>query len=635
MQVNKALGLPDISPSAVSYLRRSEFSDCIIKRRGDMFARCGTCDRRKQLRSAHAVGSTAYVYYADALQRHLAEQEAHRQAYYASRYLSIQKPDQVLTIIHDKMDHSKTASPCFANRNKNTEGFMKLPVSVTGMIAHGHGDVRYAHYSLDLYPADSNHTVGSIARLLRDLERPKATATGELFQNAGTTPLFSALLQDKAQCIEALGVSGESTDAAPLPPVLHVQLDNCWKDNKSRFVFCFWSLLVARGVFEEVFVSFLLVGHTHEDIDASFGRWSMKLREHDYPTLPSLMESYMNLDENTGKVIPHLIEEVPDFKAFVLPYIAKDGDKLIGHTKGQQFKFTMREGEPIMQFKILCTEETWKPAGGIKLWSTDAEGKQRLPTGDPFAATPIPMRNKDEIVKGLAGFIRHWESLAAQDLSGSYLATHGPLIEYWKGVKEALELPSTVLPSARLVLADGFWPNARGRVSTNDIFTGNGTVREEFAEDEHYIGPARQRPMPSFRVARDCGEGYMLLLRPGDDGLHPKPVWLALALSDPRLSSTSEHYQHIQVQYFTPIKKDRSVQESYQGWDIGGRSALKWKAESNQPPCWVHTDSILTAWKPRAGAKHITIPDLQVRLAKDNLERCDEDDEDPGTSDSQ
>jgi hypothetical protein len=42
---------------------------------------------------------------------------------------------------------------------------MKLPVAVTGMIAHGHGDVRYVYYGLDIYPSDSNHTVGSIAGL--------------------------------------------------------------------------------------------------------------------------------------------------------------------------------------------------------------------------------------------------------------------------------------------------------------------------------------------------------------------------------------------------------------------------------------------------------------------------------------
>jgi hypothetical protein len=30
-------------------------------------------------------------------------------------------------------------------------------------------------------------------------------------------------------------------------------------------------MLVAKGIFEEEFVSFLLVEHTHEDINATFG----------------------------------------------------------------------------------------------------------------------------------------------------------------------------------------------------------------------------------------------------------------------------------------------------------------------------------------------------------------------------
>ena len=44
------------------------------------------------------------------------------------------------------------------------------------------------------------------------------------------------------------------------------------------YIFAYWSLLVLKYIFKEVFVSFLLVGHTHDDIDASFGRWTMKLR---------------------------------------------------------------------------------------------------------------------------------------------------------------------------------------------------------------------------------------------------------------------------------------------------------------------------------------------------------------------
>ena len=56
-----------------------------------------------------------------------------------------------------------------------------------------------------------------------------------------------------------------------LPPVLYVQLDNCWKDNKSQWIICFWSLFVAKAVFKNIQVPFMLIGHMHDDIDASFG----------------------------------------------------------------------------------------------------------------------------------------------------------------------------------------------------------------------------------------------------------------------------------------------------------------------------------------------------------------------------
>jgi hypothetical protein len=67
---------------------------------------------------------------------------------------------------------------------------MKLLVAVTGMIAHGHGDVRYAHYGLDIYLSDSNHIVGSIAKLLRDLESLLVYSTRQMFVGGGSSPLF-------------------------------------------------------------------------------------------------------------------------------------------------------------------------------------------------------------------------------------------------------------------------------------------------------------------------------------------------------------------------------------------------------------------------------------------------------------
>ena len=105
-----------------------------------------------------------------------------------------------VTIIHNKMDHSKTSSPHFSHKSKHMDSFMKLLISVTGMIAHGHGDIRYAHYGLDIFPSDSNHTVGSIAKLLRDLELPPKYSSRELFSRSGLAPLFTALLAGAEMC---------------------------------------------------------------------------------------------------------------------------------------------------------------------------------------------------------------------------------------------------------------------------------------------------------------------------------------------------------------------------------------------------------------------------------------------------
>ena len=83
---------------------------------------------------------------------YIAGQRVHREFYYANWVLLEKEPEKCVTIIHDKMDHLKTSSLYFSHKSKHMDSFMKLSVSVTGMIAHGHGDVRYAHYGLDIFP---------------------------------------------------------------------------------------------------------------------------------------------------------------------------------------------------------------------------------------------------------------------------------------------------------------------------------------------------------------------------------------------------------------------------------------------------------------------------------------------------
>ena len=48
-----------------------------------------------------------------------------------------------------------------------------------------------------------------------------------------------------------------------LPPVMVLQLDNTWQENKNSHMFAFLASLVEAGVFEKIIVNFLPVGHTH------------------------------------------------------------------------------------------------------------------------------------------------------------------------------------------------------------------------------------------------------------------------------------------------------------------------------------------------------------------------------------
>jgi hypothetical protein len=151
----------------------------------------------------------------------------HRELYSANRYRSRFFPGECVTIVHDKMDHTKTASPVFSHKTKQLDGLMKLPVSVTGMLAHGHGDVCYAHCGLDIFAHDSNYTVGSFAKLLRDLERPPKLASHRLFDGSRSSPLFEAVLSGAEMCEAVFPPLSETpSTATPLPPILNVQMDN-------------------------------------------------------------------------------------------------------------------------------------------------------------------------------------------------------------------------------------------------------------------------------------------------------------------------------------------------------------------------------------------------------------------------
>ena len=620
---NATFNLPPISSSGLSNIRRTSFPEYAPKARGDTFARCGTCDRYRQLKSACTPSSSTLSMWDRLLNTHLESQRAHRMLYYSNRYISEMYPEKMLTIIHDKMDHSKTASPHFSHKTKATDCFMKMPVAVTGMIAHGHGDIRYAHYGLNIFPTDSNHTIGSIARLLRHLEEEPKNVSHKLFEASGTqSKLTKAVLQGSEICLDSLVPQRTPQEDVPppsLPPVLTLQLDNASGDNKNRWVFAFCSLLVLKGVFREIMINFLIVGHTHEDIDALFGRWSTKLKTNDYPTIPRLMKSFMDCE--TQPVIPHFIEEVPDFKQFVQGYLGTSGDYLEGHSKAQQFKFHMdSEGWPIMEYKNVCNEVEWLPKGGkgIRLWSATEDGRPNVPTGDPRPLPPHPMKALLEIKKGLSGLLGLWKEMADAENSGEFRSKNESLVEYWTTVRVALDEPL----EARAELKDGFWPKSEISLDDSDRRQEDGSLQEGQAEDVAFVGLRKDRPRPSFRVDKDTHAGYMVAVRPADGD--PKPFWLARAITAP--SPDPGHRQQIQIQYWTPASGRHINMDSYEGWDT--KEGNVWREDFVIPAAWSNTDCLMTAWKPRGkrigddqpqAITKVSIPKTQIGIIKDSV----------------
>jgi hypothetical protein len=75
-----------------------------------------------------------------------------------------------------------------------------------------------------------------------------------------------------------------------LPRVLLLHMDNTSKENKNNLMIKYLCFLVFHGVFDEVRILFLLVGHTHSVIDQRFSVISRELSAQDAYTLLQLMQ---------------------------------------------------------------------------------------------------------------------------------------------------------------------------------------------------------------------------------------------------------------------------------------------------------------------------------------------------------
>ncbi len=153
---------------------------------------------------------------------------------------------------------AKTNIPNDLAKGKSDDVGMPLTAKLMGVIAYGYG--WWGFWSFPEWAASSNLTLTALCKVFRDV--------------SGKDPLG--------------GEVPRRGDA--LPKRLDLQMDNTAKDNKNHYLLGFCGMLVAEGVFEEVRVFFLPVGHTHQVIDQTFSLISKKLSSRGAYSLPDLME---------------------------------------------------------------------------------------------------------------------------------------------------------------------------------------------------------------------------------------------------------------------------------------------------------------------------------------------------------
>ena len=250
--------------------------------------------------------------------------QGERDSYYRRISAAERHPNSYVSVIIDGSDNSQYHLPYFVHRDSDSNSAWKIGLHLFGAIVHGVGPQLFPVY--DTCPLGTNATIDVLHHVL----------VAEYARRGGS-----------------------------LPPVLYLQLDNTVRQCKSRFVMAWLGLLVHWRVFQDVFVSFLPKGHTHEDIDQLFSQLAMWFRKHDAASIlgfESAIASAIKYDDRAPTNIKTL-DRVANIRDWVEPLLAKmDGISQDKH----QFRITRINVEGGNEVRIM--NRNWIARKGHNVW---------------------------------------------------------------------------------------------------------------------------------------------------------------------------------------------------------------------------------------------------------------------------
>ncbi|KAL3686809.1 hypothetical protein R1sor_013118 [Riccia sorocarpa] len=541
-----------------------------------------------------------------------------RSCYYSHNQLACDEPSLYKSSIHDDMDSSKTAVPRLDNYVKSLSGVgIPVPMKIAGILNRGHGPPALAHVTIGgLWSSDPNFTVTSIAKYLRDCEDFDRDMRGDLvFEKELQHPLLKAFMNKDifTKTVATATIllpqqASTSNNSNPadkpfnkLPHTFYMQLDNSGKDNKNWVLMAFFSELVARGVFKTVFMYFLIVGHTYEDVDAFFSKVNRALSFQHISNIPQLMAAVMEAEEK--KVLPRFITEVADYKAHALPY----RKPIKGVSQPVAFKFYMQDNKPMYQYQKTYGGP-WAPTCGDSLWKrTDPKSKTDF--------TVIPPPDREPVCSGMAK-----NHAAAKDII-SYLNVY---LKHMKAIQEKTNPSNKCYESDQAII--DYWENIKSLFAVDEDLLAREAEEELVERNEIFVGNPSEMERERFVPLVDIEPGVMLLIRPCDGFVVKDCFWVAKAVSGVirhRRPLDPPNTYEVKVEWYRPKHRLSNAIDA-QRYSHCLRNTQEWEKDLTpfeSEYFFVDASACVHQWKSKSRSKKLKIPESIVRIAREMLDR--------------
>ncbi|KAG2370876.1 hypothetical protein C9374_001392 [Naegleria lovaniensis] len=189
---------------------------------------------------------------------------------------------------------------------------------------------------------------------------------------------------------------------------LFVQADNCAKEAKNKYSIAFLAMLVHYGWFEEIFISTMIVGHTHADIDQMFSTYAKNLHQKDDRGVVETPQNFIDKIETwycDGSTRPKasFLQRMFDWSTFFDGVVMN----FEGISNYHGFRiFQTKEGHVALQVKLYNGDESsvfHGPDQTANTWYSIFVHNQ-IPKGEPAL---IETENSDEILQGIEGLFPH------------------------------------------------------------------------------------------------------------------------------------------------------------------------------------------------------------------------------------